>query len=298
MSRSFLALVSTLLISNAIFASDDERYLYALGYGESESGALQDAKIQIALNLLSVVEVNEKSSMTKGEHGSEYFFSQSSSIDSLPIQIPHLEVLGHECSEQGCEYRYRLSKENWQKQVEHDLTASYQTAAIKLKNINNNWRGVKDYFHAEELVSKSAVQLDVLGILDSDVAELYRAQHLQISQAMNAKREMLSITFVASNDAFSHQIHELLSRDAFASNHGGISVYIKTKSQQGRQGKDFVVKQSIQLKVFDSNSSHMVTQKVITVLGKSQASSVAAKHAAEQKIIKKLTNKSIYSVLI
>ncbi|MEF1174914.1 hypothetical protein REH73_21310, partial [Vibrio sinaloensis] len=80
MSRSFLALVSTLLISNAIFASDDERYLYALGYGESESEALQDAKIQIALNLLSVVEVNEKSSMTKGEHGSEYFFSQSSSI--------------------------------------------------------------------------------------------------------------------------------------------------------------------------------------------------------------------------
>ncbi len=147
-------------------------------------------------------------------------------------------------------------------------------------------------------MTKSAVQLDVLGILDSDAARSYRAQHLQISETMNAKREMLSISFVASNDAFSHQIHELLSRHAFASNHGGISVYIKAKSQQGRQGKDFVAKQSIQLKVFDSNSSHMVTQKVITVLGKSQASSAAAKHAAEQKIIKKLTNKSIYSVLI
>ncbi|MDA0129487.1 hypothetical protein OH458_15565 [Vibrio sp. MarTm2] len=298
MSRSFLALVSTLLISNAIFASDDDRYLYALGYGESESGALQDAKIQMALNLLSVVEVNEKSSVVKTSHDVDSSFSQDSSIHSLPIQIPRLEVLSHECGEKGCEYRYRLSKKTWQKQVEHDLTASYQTAAIKLKNLNNNWRGVKDYFHAEELVSKSAVQLDVLGILDSEAAESYRAQHLQISEEMNAKREMLSISFVPSNDAFSHQIHELLSRHAFASNHGGISVYIKTKSQQGRQGKDFVVKQSIQLKVFDSNSSHMVTQKVITVLGKSQASSAEAKHAAEQKIIKKLTNKSIYSVLI
>lgn len=141
---------------------------------------------------------------------------------------------------------------------------------------------MKDYFHAEELMTKSAVQLDVLGILDSDAAQSYRAQHLQISETMNAKREMLD--FVCRIEwCFSHQIHELLSRHAFASNHGGISVYIKTKSQQGRQGKDFVAKQSIQLKVFDSNSSHMVTQKVITVLGKSQASSAAAKHAAEQK---------------
>ncbi|WP_230677357.1 hypothetical protein [Vibrio harveyi] len=286
------------LISIKIYARVDSGYLYASGFGDAEHVALKDAKKQLALNFISVIEVNEKSSIVKTSHGVDTSFSQDSSIHSLPIEIPHLEVLSHECGEKGCEYRYRLSKKTWQKQVEHDLTVSYQTAAIKLKNLNNNWRGVKDYFHAEELMTKSAVQLDVLGILDSDAAQSYRAQHLQISETMNAKREMLSISFVASNDAFSHQIHELLSRHAFASNHGGISVYIKTKSQQGRQGKDFVAKQSIQLKVFDSNSSHMVTQKVITVLGKSQASSAAAKHAAEQKIIKKLTNKSIYSVLI
>lgn len=288
---------SLLLISTSILASEGDEYLYTSGVGNSESVALRDAKKQLALNLVSIIEVNEKSSVAKTSHGVDSSFSQNSSIHSLPIQIPHLEVVNHECGEKGCEYRYRLSKKRWQKQVEHDLTASYQTAAIKLKNLNNNWRGVKDYFHAEELVTKSTVQLDVLGILDPDAAESYRAQHLQISETMNVKREMISISFVASNDAFSHQIHELLSRHAVSSNQGGISVYIKTKSQQGRQGKDFVAKQSIQLKVFDSNSSHMVTQKVITLLGKSQVSYTAAKHAAEQKIIKKLTNKSIYSVL-
>lgn len=289
---------SSLLISTSILANESDEYLYTSGVGDSESVALRDAKKQLALDLVSVIEVNENSSIIKTSHGINSSFSQHSSIHSLPIQIPHLEVLNHKCSEKGCEYRYRLNKKRWQKQVEHDLKASYQTTAIKIKNINNDWRGIKDYFHAEELVKKSAVLLDVLNILDSDTAESYRTQHLQLSEATNAKREILSISFVASNDAFSHQIHDLLSRHAFASNQGGISVYIKTKYQQGRQGKDFVVKQSIQLKVFDSNSSNMVTQKIITVLGKSQASSSAAKYSAEQKIIKNLTNKTIYSVLI
>ncbi|WP_226970913.1 hypothetical protein [Vibrio navarrensis] len=298
MSRSFLLIFTSLLISNDVFASGDEQYLYASAYSDSESAALLDAKKQVALNLLSIIEVNEKTSITKGEHGISSSFSQNSSIQSLPVQIPQMEVLSHECDEKGCEYRYRLSKKTWQKQIEHDLAVSFQTAETKLKNINNNWRGLKDYFHAEELVERSAVQLDVLGVLDTATADLFRSQHLQISQAMNVQRDKISISFVASNDAFSHQIHELLSRDALASNHGGISVYIKTKFEQGRQGKDFFVKQSVQLKVFDSNSSHMVTQKIITVLGKSQASFAAAKHAAEQTIIKQLTNKSIYSVLI
>ncbi|WDZ74174.1 hypothetical protein PWW31_28305 [Vibrio harveyi] len=98
------------LISIKIYAGVDSGYLYASGFGDAEHVALKDAKKQLALNLISVIEVNEKSSIVKTSHGVDTSFSQDSSIHSLPIEIPHLEVLSHECGEKGCEYRYRLSK--------------------------------------------------------------------------------------------------------------------------------------------------------------------------------------------
>lgn len=52
----------------------DSGYLYASGFGDAEHVALKDAKKQLALNLISVIEVNEKSSIVKTSHGVDSSF--------------------------------------------------------------------------------------------------------------------------------------------------------------------------------------------------------------------------------
>jgi hypothetical protein len=286
------------LVSSNVTAQAEDSFLYVSGYGSNEHDAIVDAKRQLAMNLYSEVEVREKTLISKEGNETRSSYQQEASLRSLPIEIQALELVDSSCQQNQCEYRFRVDKASWVQKLTHDIKSANQVATLKLKRLRNEWRDLKRYMEADDATRNNQSRLIVLAALGADGLGEYQAAQRDLELAMEQAGRRFSVSFTSSRDAFASQLQGLLSDTSLASTQGEITVYIKTSSQSGKKGPEFIAKQNVYFKVFDTASpSVVVSQKVMTELGMSSTSSAAAKRIAQQKIIKNLTNESIYSVL-
>ncbi len=298
MFRCLFIIFNVLITSVSVKAQSQDDFLYVSVTAETKDKAIIDAKKQLALNLYSEIEVREQSLITKKDNQVSSSFEQQSSIRSLPIEIPHLELIRSDCQTNLCDYQFKLDREEWAKKLSDDLRGSYELAQIKLENLNNRWADFKRFSEANDIVSGNEANIKLLSSLNAtksaELEPLYRGVQKQLA---NSAR-LFSVSFRASSDAFANQLQSLLSNSAVSSPQGAITVYIKTSSRKGKSGDDFVVQQNVQLKVFDAAAPGVqVAQKLVTELGRSPVSLAAASDDARQSLIKKLTNDSIYSIL-
>nr|WP_321274779.1 hypothetical protein [uncultured Vibrio sp.] len=259
--------------------------------------AVVDAKKQLALNIYSEIEVREKSLISKKDDQVSSSFEQESSLRSLPIEIPNLEFITSECQNNLCEYRFKIDRQAWSKTLSRELNNSYERAELKLENLGNRWVDFKRFSQANDIVGRNEINMKLLSSLSPkdalDLSPIYQ----RVQQQLARSEHQFSVSFRSSSDAFAGQLLSLLSNNSISSPQGEISVYIKTSSRNGRAGKNFIVRQNVQLKVFDAAAPGvMVAQKLLTELGESPKSMAAATNDAKQKLIKKLTNESIYSI--
>ncbi|WMN89801.1 hypothetical protein NI382_16995 [Vibrio parahaemolyticus] len=256
-----------------------------------------DAKKQLALNIYSKIEVREKSLFTKIDNQVSSSFEQESSLRSLPIEISNLELVTSECQNNLCEYRFKIDRLAWSEKLTRELNNSFELAELKLENLGNRWVDFKRFSQANDIVAKSNINMKLLSSLSAKDAKDLSPRHHRVQQQLERSTHQFSISFRSSSDAFAGQLLSLLSNNAIASPQGAISIFIKTSARNGRVGGNFVVRQNVQLKIFDAAAPGvMVAQKLVTELGESPKSLAAATNDARQKLIKKLTSESIYSI--
>lgn len=297
MFRFFFIIFSLLVASGGVKAQSSDRFFYVSGVGETINEAVVDAKKQLALNIYSEIEVREKSLISKKDNQVSSSFEQESSLRSLPIEIPNLEFITSECQNNLCEYRFKIDRQAWSKTLSRELNNSYERAELKLENLGNRWVDFKRFSLANDIVGRNEINMKLLSSLSPkdalDLSPIYQ----RVQQQLARSEHQFSVSFRSSSDAFAGQLLSLLSNNSISSPQGEISVYIKTSSRNGRAGKNFIVRQNVQLKVFDAAAPGvMVAQKLLTELGESPKSMAAATNDAKQKLIKKLTNESIYSI--
>ncbi|MGI9895076.1 hypothetical protein ACKVMY_05855 [Vibrio natriegens] len=256
-----------------------------------------DAKKQLALNIYSEIEVREKSLFTKIDNQVSSSFEQESSLRSLPIEISNLELVTSECQNNLCEYRFKIDRLAWSEKLTRELNNSFELAELKLENLGNRWVDFKRFSQANDIVAKSNINMKLLSSLSAKDAKDLSPRHHRVQQQLERSAHQFSISFRSSSDAFAGQLLSLLSNNAISSPQGAISIFIKTSARNGRVGGNFVVRQNVQLKIFDAAAPGvMVAQKLVTELGESPKSLAAATNDARQKLIKKLTSESIYSI--
>ncbi len=298
MFRCSLIVFNLLLASAGVKAQSQDDFLYVSGAAETMDEAIIDAKKQLALNLYSEIEVLEKSLITKKDSQVSSSFEQESSVRSLPLEIPNLELVSSDCQARLCDYRFKINRQKWAEKLSRDLTNDYELAQLKLQNLGNRWADFKRFSEANDIVRRNEANIKLLSSLNSTKSsELDRAHH-RVQKQLSSAARLFSVSFRASSGALAHQLQSLLSNSVVSSPQGTITVYIKTSSRKGRAGNDFVVQQNVQIKVFDAIAPGvLVAQKMVTELGKSSTSLAAASDDAKQKLIKKLTNEPIYSIL-
>lgn len=298
MFRCLLIVFNLLIASGSVKAQPQDDFLYVSGTAETMDEAIIDAKKQLALNLYSEIEVHEKSFVTKKDNLVSSSFEQESSIRSLPIEIPNLELVSSDCQANLCDYRFRVQRLEWAEKLSRDLKSNYELAQIKLQNLDNLWADFKRFSEANDIVLSNEANIKLLSALNSKKASELDHLYRRVQKQLASSARLFSVSFRASSDAFANQLQSLMSNSTVSSPQGAITVYIKTSSRKGRAGKDFVVQQNVQLKVFDATAPGvLVAQKLVTEQGKSSISLAAASDDAKQKLIKKLTNESIYSIL-
>ncbi|AXT73688.1 hypothetical protein [Vibrio sp. dhg] len=297
MFRCFLIVFSLLVGVGCANAQSSDRFIYVLGTGETIDKAVIDAKKQLALNIYSEIEVREKSLFTKIDNQVSSSFEQESSLRSLPIEISNLELVTSECQNNLCEYRFKIDRLAWSEKLTRELNNSFELAELKLENLGNRWVDFKRFSQANDIVAKSNINMKLLSSLSAKDAKDLSPRHQRVQQQLERSTHQFSISFRSSSDAFAGQLLSLLSNNAISSPQGAISIFIKTSARNGRVGGNFVVRQNVQLKIFDAAAPGvMVAQKLVTELGESPKSLAAATNDARQKLIKKLTSESIYSI--
>ncbi len=297
MFRCFLIVFSLLVGVGCANAQSSDRFIYVLGTGETIDKAVIDAKKQLALNIYSKIEVREKSLFTKIDNQVSSSFEQESSLRSLPIEISNLELVTSECQNNLCEYRFKIDRLAWSEKLTRELNNSFELAELKLENLGNRWVDFKRFSQANDIVAKSNINMKLLSSLSAKNANDLSPRHHRVQQQLERSAHQFSISFRSSSDAFAGQLLSLLSNNAISSPQGAISIFIKTSARNGRVGGNFVVRQNVQLKIFDAAAPGvMVAQKLVTELGESPKSLAAATNDARQKLIKKLTSESIYSI--
>lgn len=297
MFRCFLIVFSLLVGVGCANAQSSDRFIYVLGTGETIDKAVIDAKKQLALNIYSKIEVREKSLFTKIDNQVSSSFEQESSLRSLPIEISNLELVTSECQNNLCEYRFKIDRLAWSEKLTRELNNSFELAELKLENLGNRWVDFKRFSQANDIVAKSNINMKLLSSLSAKDAKDLSPRHHHVQQQLERSTHQFSISFRSSSDAFAGQLRSLLSNNAISSPQGAISIFIKTSARNGRVGGNFVVRQNVQLKIFDAAAPGvMVAQKLVTELGESPKSLAAATNDARQKLIKKLTSESIYSI--
>lgn len=297
MFRCFLIVFSLLVGVDCANAQSSDRFIYVLGTGETIDKAVIDAKKQLALNIYSEIEVREKSLFTKIDNQVSSSFEQESSLRSLPIEISNLELVTSECQNNLCEYRFKIDRLAWSEKLTRELNNSFELAELKLENLGNRWVDFKRFSQANDIVAKSNINMKLLSSLSAKNANDLSPRHHHVQQQLERSTHQFSISFRSSSDAFAGQLLSLLSNNAISSPQGAISIFIKTSARNGRVGGNFVVRQNVQLKIFDAAAPGvMVAQKLVTELGESPKSLAAATNDARQKLIKKLTSESIYSI--
>jgi hypothetical protein len=295
--RCFLIVFSLLVGVGCANAQSSDRFIYVLGTGETIDKAVIDAKKQLALNIYSEIEVREKSLFTKIDNQVSSSFEQESSLRSLPIEISNLELVTSECQNNLCEYRFKIDRLAWSEKLTRELNNSFELAELKLENLGNRWVDFKRFSQANDIVAKSNINMKLLSSLSAKDAKDLSPRHQRVQQQLERSTHQFSISFRSSSDAFAGQLLSLLSNNAISSPQGAISIFIKTSARNGRVGGNFVVRQNVQLKIFDAAAPGvMVAQKLVTELGESPKSLAAATNDARQKLIKKLTSESIYSI--
>lgn len=112
-------LVSALCFSSLVIGESES--IFISGYGESEKSARKDAKQQLALNILSLIQVKETASFMKKGNAIDLIYSQESQIESLPVQIQTLELESVDCDKSPCRYNFRIKKTPWTNKLSHDI---------------------------------------------------------------------------------------------------------------------------------------------------------------------------------
>ncbi len=283
---------------NALAASS-ENFLFVSGFGKNENEALLDAKKQLALNLYSDVEVKEKTFISQSEADTHSTYQQESILTSLPIEIHSLELIDSVCvNGENCEFHFKINKNQWARNISQELDTSFKIVKIKLEHLGHFWSDLQNYLEAVDILQSNLSSLKVLSSLDVNEFNVHQSMYKQLKVQVEKSASLFSISFTSASDSFSRQIQGLLSNSSFADSNGSIVVYIKAKTQLGNNGNNHIAKQMLSFKIFDSKSpSVVVSQKLLSEFGISPISAEAAKQLAQQKIIKKITNKSIYSVL-
>lgn len=291
-----LQLILTLNIVNSAHA--DDTYLKVKGYGNDQRSAELDAKQQLALQLYSKVEVTEKSQQVKTNNLVDSSYSLNSSINSLPIEISNMELVNRSCEQQPYEYEFRINKTVWGKKLLNDINHSHLLATDLLANHGTSWRDINRLNEASSLLFKAqnAITL-VQSLIKTSLVPLNKTQ-LSLERALNKQAQSISVAITASPDLFASRVKSALAGSLMASADAHITLYIKAKTQHGKQGQRFIAKQTLWLQFFEaSNPSLVVAQKVLTEIGEPADSAESAKNAAQQKIINTINNKSIFTLL-
>ncbi|MDV6249673.1 hypothetical protein [Vibrio sp. EA2] len=297
MLRYFFIFFSLLVASGSMQAQLSDRFFYVSGIGNTVDEAVVDAKKQLALNIYSEIEVHEKSLVTKNNGRVSSSYEQESSLRSLPIEIPNLELVTSECQNNLCEFRFKVDRQAWSEKITRELKSSYELAELKLDNLGDRWGDFKRFSEANDIVARNEIDMKILSSLNAKGASNLSPVYHRVQKQLEGSAHKFSVSFRSSPDAFAGQLTGILSNNSISSPHGKIAIYIKTSSRNGRVGKNFIVRQNVQLRVFDAAAPGvMVAQKLVTELGESPKSLAEATDDARKKLIKKLTNESIYSI--
>ncbi|MGS0826375.1 hypothetical protein ACVBIO_11235 [Shewanella sp. 0m-8] len=291
-----LLLILPLNIINSAHANDT--YLKIKGYGNNQRSAELDAKQQLALQLYSKVEVTEKSQQEKTNNVATSSYSLNSSIDSLPIEISNMEFVKQNCQQQPCEYEFRINKTVWGKKLLADINHSHLLATDLLANQGTSWRDLNRLNEASRLIFKARNTIALApSLIETSFDPLNKTQ-LSLERALNKQAQSISVVVSASSDLFASTVKSTLTQSLTASANANITLYIKAQTQHGKQGQQFIVKQTLWLQFFEaSNPSLAVGEKILTEIGKSSNNAESAKNAAQQKIINTINNKSIFTLL-
>ncbi|MCL1137680.1 hypothetical protein [Shewanella pneumatophori] len=296
--KTLLALQIILILSITKSAHASDTYLTIKGYGNDQSAAERDAKQQLALQLYSKVEVSEKNQQEKTDNLVTSSYSLNSSINSLPVEISNMELVSQSCEQQPCEYEFRINKTVWVNKLLNDINHSHLLATDLLANNGSSWRDLNRLNEVSRLLSKAQNAITLVpSLIETSLAPLNKI-HLSLERSLNKQIQSISVTIISSPDLFASTIKAKLAQSLIVSADAHITLYIKAKTQHGRQGQQFIAKQTLFLQLFEANKpSVTVSQKILTEIGLSPNSAESAKNAAQQKIINTINNKSIFTLL-
>ncbi|CAM4451766.1 hypothetical protein [Vibrio agarivorans] len=281
-----------------ITASAQESFIAISGYGDSEKIARIDAKQQLALNIYSKVEVSEKTHQYHNQKSTLSSYEQTSQIDSLPVAIQNLSLAGVDCSSKPCRYDFTINKSEWAEKLSQDISNNHAKSEIGFTGEATEWRDLRRFWESQHLLEQSAEWLTVLSAVDFEQFNLLAPQQHLLELKSQEKQSQFRVTFLTSNDPFSAELNSILSNTSIASANGSISIYIKGTNRNGKQANKFIAKQTVSLKVFDTSSpTTAVSQKEVSETATSSKSAAHATKLAQQKIIKTLTNESLFSFL-
>lgn len=275
-----------------------DTYLTIEGYGKTEQQAAKDAKQQLALSLYSNIEVEEETRQVSkgGKVISEY--EMRSVIRSLPIDVPHLEMVSENCETSTCRYQFRVNKTRWITSLKQDVAEHHDIISDYLPLSGKQWRDVKRLGNIRSDLISSEQALIILSSLEADEIALPQDKQSRLIRHVARYENGVQISYRASNDRFAAQMKAALTEASLASAHGDITVYLKGVEQKGKRGKQFVAKQTLIIQIFEaSNPGVVVAQNQLSTMGTSSTSSDSALEMARQQIIKKVQTQSIYSLL-
>lgn len=272
--------------------------MFISGYGESEKIARIDAKQQLALNIFSLVQVKETTSSIKHGNDIDSTYSQESQIESLPIEIQTLELEGVDCTKSPCRYKFRINKTQWVKNLSHDIENIYSLSRAGLRYEFQNWKALKLLFESKQLLAQSKRHLTVLSSLNSEQFNSFAPTQRKLELQVEEKLQQIPVTFRSAPDAFSSKVRGTISNNSLSGPDGHVNVYIKGTHRSGKKGNQFIARQVVSFKVFEStNPSVVVNQIELSEIATSSTSASQAIYLAQQKIFETLSKESIFTLL-
>ena len=282
-------------ISHVVVA---EPYLTLQGYGNSQHQAEIDAKQQLALRIYSKVDVSEETRQSKVDGKVYSQYEMRSTITSLPIEVQYMEMVSANCDASPCLYQFKIDKTKWIASLKQDVAEYHDIISDYLTVVGKQWRDIKRLEKIQADLLKSEQALIILSSLDAGDIDLYQDKQSRLIRRVARYESGVSIAFRGAADRFSSEVKAALTASRVASAQGDITVYIKTATKKGKQGNQFVAKQTLILQIFEANNPGVVVaQKQLSAIAKSSTSADSAIDMARQNIIKTVTTHSIYSLL-